>query len=98
MISDILHINFDNMTPTYKYSPGKQECETIFAASCVESVARECGVAADEMYERMNRIHLIEDYILPCYDVLHTESRKSVTADIIKTMEMWEERLKTQQL
>ena len=86
------------MTPSYTYTPSKQECEAIFAASCVESAARECGVAPDEMYVRMNRIHLIEDYILPCYDVLHSESRKNVTADIIKTMEMWEERLRTPKL
>jgi len=81
------------MTPKYRYTPDKKECETIFAASCIESAARECGVAADVMYDRMARIHLVEDYILPCYDVLHSESRKNVTADIIKTMILWEERL-----
>ncbi len=86
------------MTPTYKYKPSRRECETIFAASCVESAARECGVAPDVMYERMARIHLIEEYILPCYEVLHSESRKNVTADIIKTMELWEKRLKNEQL
>lgn len=83
-----IHMAFE-----YKYSPSIKECETIFAVSCVESVARECGVAPEEMYERMNRINLIEEYILPCYDVLHSESRKNVTADIIRTMEMWEKRL-----
>lgn len=81
------------MTPTYQYRPSRKECEAIFAASCVEAAARECGVAPDVMYERMSRIHLIEEYILPCYDVLHSESRKNVTADIIKTMELWEKRL-----
>jgi len=85
------------MEPVYAYSPSEQECETIFVASCIESAARECGVASDVMYERMKRIRLIEDYILPCYDVLHCESRKNVTADIIKTMELWEERLNNQE-
>ena len=84
------------MTPAYKYKPSRQECEMIFAASCVESVARECGVSPDVMYERMARINLIEEYILPCYEVLHSESRKNVTADIIKTMGLWEERLKNE--
>ncbi len=81
------------MTTTYRYKPSRQECMTIFAASCVEAAARECDVAPDVMYERMNRIHLIEEYILPCYEALHSESRKNVTADIIKTMQLWEERL-----
>lgn len=88
----LLLINIE-MTTRYKYTPSRQECETIFVASCVESAARECGVTADAMYERMSRIHLITEYILPCYDVLHSESRKNVTADILKTMEMWENRL-----
>lgn len=76
----------------YKYSPSIEECKAIFIASCVESAARECGMPADAMYERMSRIHLIEEYILPCYDVLHSESRKNVTADILKTMELWEKK------
>lgn len=84
------------MTPRYKYTPSQQECMTIFAASCVESAARECGVAPDVMYERMARIHLIDEYILPCYEVLHSESRKNVTADIIKTMELWEEQINSE--
>ena len=76
----------------YKYSPSIEECKAIFIASCVESAARECGMPADAMYERMSRIHLIEEYILPCYNVLHSESRKNVTADILKTMELWEKK------
>lgn len=84
------------MAPKYKYTPGRKECETIFASSCIESAARECGMSPSEMYERMCRIHLIENYIIPCYDVLHAESRKSVTADIIKTMELWESKANKQ--
>ena len=85
------------MIPTYTYSPSQEECKLIFASSCIESAARECGVTADKMYERMKRIRLIEDYILPCYDVLHCESRKNVTADIIKTMQLWESRTNSEQ-
>jgi len=75
---------------TYQYHPSLQEREAIFASSCVEAAASEMGVPAHEMYERMSRIRLIEDYILPCYDVLHSESRQNVTRDIIHTMELWE--------
>ncbi|MBR6287499.1 MAG: DUF3791 domain-containing protein [Bacteroidaceae bacterium] len=77
----------------YHYSPSQQEREAIFASSCIESVARELGMAPNEVYERMSRIKLIEEYILPCYDVLHSESRKNVTEDIIHTMELWEARV-----
>jgi len=47
---------------------------------------------ASAMYQRMQRIGLISDYILPCYEILHTESRQSVTQDILKTMEIWEKK------
>ena len=85
------------MTPSYKYTPSRKECEAIFTSSCIESAATACGVTPDVMYARMNRIHLIDEYILPCYEVLHSESRKNVTADILKTMELWEKRLNIQQ-
>ena len=74
----------------YIYTPSVDECKAIFASSCVESVARATGSSATDTYLRMARINLINDYILPCYDVLHTESRENVTKDLLKTIEIWE--------
>lgn len=77
----------------YKYEPSLDERKAIFASSCVESVARVLGTQPEEMYLRFVRINLIDEYILPCYEVLHGESRENVTKDIIHTMQLWEERL-----
>ena len=33
---------------------------------------------------------MIDDYIIPHYDVLHTESRANVTAGMIETLKRWE--------
>ena len=79
-------------TPTYKYTPSKKECETIFAASCVESVALALGEKPSAIYERMNNVGLIHDYIIACYDTLHTESRENVTADLVETLQYWEKK------
>lgn len=76
----------------YVYNPGIEECKAIFVASCIESVAAATGCTADEVYLRMKRINLISDYILPCYDVLHSQSRQYVTADILKTIDIWEKK------
>lgn len=76
----------------YSYTPSQQECISIFIASCVETTAKATGTTPEAMYQRMNRIGLITDYIIPCYEVLHAESRSSVTADIIKTLGIWEEK------
>ena len=33
---------------------------------------------------------MIDDYIIPHYDVLHTEGRANVTAGMIETLKRWE--------
>lgn len=69
-----------------------EENKAIFISSCIESVAAASGMDAQEIYRRMKKIGLIEDYILPCYEVLHAESRQNVTEDILKTMDIWEKK------
>ncbi len=55
----------------YVYNPSVEECKAIFVASCIETTAKATGMAPEAMYQRMLRIGLINDYILPCYNVLH---------------------------
>jgi len=68
-----------------------QEILMGFVASCIEDVAEKTGLDYSEVYERMKAVGLIENYIIPHYDVLHTESRASVTAGMIDTLKRWEE-------
>ena len=72
--------------------PSEQDRLLIFTCSCVESAASLAGCKASDMYKRMSRVGLIHDYIIPCYDTLHTESRENVTADIVETLEYWEKK------
>ena len=80
------------MSEPYVYNPSSAESRNIFTASCVESVASALQQPADEIYQRMVRVNLIDDYIIPCYEVLHSESRENVTKDIIYTLELWEQK------
>ena len=61
-----------------------------FVASCIEDVAEKLGLDYSEVYKRMKEVGLIENYIIPHYDVLHTESRADVTAGMIDTLTRWE--------
>jgi len=79
------------MSEKYTYTPNSSENRNIFAASCIESVATALQQPATEVYRRMKRVNLIDEYIMPCYEVLHSESRENVTKDIIKTLELWEQ-------
>lgn len=63
-----------------------------FVASCVEDAADAAGCTYREMLERMEAVGLIDNYIYPCYDALHTESRQNLTADILETLAKWEQK------
>ena len=67
-----------------------QEILMGFVASCIEDVAEKLGVDYAVVYERMKSVGMIENYIIPHYDVLHTESRENVTAGMIETLKRWE--------
>lgn len=38
----------------------------------------------------MKQVGMIENYILPYYDVLHTESREHVTDNMVECLLAWE--------
>lgn len=46
-----------------------------FAASCVEAAAKRVGCSYSEMYQRMKRVELINNFIIRHYETIHTESR-----------------------
>ena len=66
------------------------EDRMIFAASCIESVAKEWNLPPDEVYRRMKRVNLIEGYILKHYEAIHAESRENITEDIAGCLLQWE--------
>ena len=68
-----------------------------FAASCIEGVARKLGIPYQEVFARMKRVGMIENYILPYYDTLHTESREHwiqwrehATYNMVECLITWE--------
>ena len=69
----------------------KNEIIMGFVASCIEDVADTLGVDYLEVYRRMDAVKIIDEYIIPNYEVLHSESRKNVTAGLIDTLKRWEE-------
>ena len=65
-----------------------------FVATCIEATARTLGVSYREVFIRMKRLGMIENYIFPNYGVLHTESRENLALDMIECMELWEAKQK----
>ena len=69
----------------------KNEIIMGFVVSCIEDVADTLGVDYLEVYRRMDAVKMIDEYIIPNYEVLHYESRKNVTEGLIDTLKRWEE-------
>lgn len=61
-----------------------------FVASCIESAAERVDCQYDEMLNRMERVGLIDKYIFPQYEALHSEDRNNLTDNIIETLNRWE--------
>ena len=65
-----------------------------FVASCVEDVAIRLDVTPREMYQRMDAVGMIDEYLIPFYETLHTESRENLTTSLIESLKRWEEEKK----
>ena len=65
-----------------------------FVATCIEATARTLGVSYREVYDRMVRVNMIDDYIYPCYETLHTESRENIVDDLLQCMRNREAQIK----
>lgn len=70
--------------------PTKDETVMAFVASCIEDVASRLNVNYSEIFERMDKVGLIDNYIFPYYEPLHTESRENLTTGLIETLIRWE--------
>lgn len=61
-----------------------------FVASCIEDVANRLGVDYTVVYKRMNSVGMIDKYLIPFYNTLHTESRETLTDSLIESLSRWE--------
>lgn len=68
----------------------KEQVILAFVATCIESTARLLNTTYQEVYSRMKRVGLIERYIIPHYESLHTESRENIANGMIECLNQWE--------
>ncbi len=58
-----------------------------FAIFCIENVAACLHVDAAVVYDAFTReSDILDGYIIPCYDVLHTQGRDYIVNDLINMM------------
>ncbi|MBS5429869.1 MAG: DUF3791 domain-containing protein [Lachnospiraceae bacterium] len=65
----------------------KNSRELEFAVFCIENVAEELGVNAERVYQALTEeSNILNGYIIPEYDILHTQSREYIVRDILDVM------------
>ena len=74
------------MMPRDETTEIKNENELEFAVFCIENTARELDNDPVETYRALKDSGILYGYIIPCYDVLHTQGREYIVEDIISLM------------
>lgn len=57
-----------------------------FVTFCVGAIAHELKLSRNEVYGMLKRSGILDGYIVPSYDVLHTFSRPYIVNDITSFM------------
>lgn len=62
--------------------------ELEFAVFCIENIAIKFGKNAEEIYQALTeKSDILNSYIIPEYEILHTQSKDYIVDDIISLME-----------
>ena len=65
----------------------KNSRELEFAVFCIENVAAKLGVDAERVYQAFTeKSNILNGYIVPEYEVLHTQSREYIVNDLLDVM------------
>lgn len=67
--------------------PIRTDAELEFAVFCIENVAMRLGVDAEQVYEVLTgESGILNGYIVPEFEMLHTQSRDYIVDDILSLM------------
>ena len=62
--------------------------ELEFVIFCIENIALKLGVSAERVYDALTeKSDILNDYIIPEYEILHTQGKEYIVDDIIEVME-----------
>ncbi|MBQ9119136.1 MAG: DUF3791 domain-containing protein [Lachnospiraceae bacterium] len=59
-----------------------EERELDFSVFMIHSLAEAWGKLPAEVYQILHSSRILDEYIIPCYDVLHTQGVNSLVEDI----------------
>lgn len=57
-----------------------------YSVFCIENVAERLGKTGAEVFNIMNKSGLLNSYIVPSYEALHTQSKQYIVDEIISVL------------
>ena len=64
-----------------------KERELEFVVYCIENIAMALGKSSGDVYRALSGNNgILQQYIVPSYDVLHTQGKDYIVNDIIEVM------------
>ena len=60
-----------------------QEYQLDFITYCVGNLSERLKMSAGKVYKLLRSSNVLDGYIIPCYDVLHTFSKDYIMDDLI---------------
>ena len=65
----------------------EKSTELEVAIFCIENIAAKLGVSAEKVYDALTeKSDILNDYIIPEYEILHTQGKEYIVDDIIEVM------------
>lgn len=65
----------------------QNETELEFAIFCIENVAAKLKIEADVAFDLLSKkSSILQEYIIPNYEVLHSQGKEYIVEDIIEVM------------
>ena len=63
-----------------------QEYQLDFITYCVGNLADRLNMSASKVYKMLQSTDILNVYMIPCYDVLHTFSKEYIIDDLINLL------------
>ena len=61
--------------------------ELELAIFCIENISIKLNISGQDVYKMLTEeTNILNNYIIPCYDVLHTQDKNYIVDDVIEVM------------
>ena len=61
-----------------------------FVVFAIESAAQKTGIDSTELYNRLQRLNLVQNALVEGYEMLHTQGKPFIADYVIETLNNWE--------